>query len=243
MISHNWSPMKRLIWLRGSGITGGATYETITGNPVSFSAKAAPLRKLQIAFSPVQSGTGDPSPDNVRPISGWSSLTVYHSGADTSNPQTISISLGQTVYSGTLDVVTGNLTVTGIGGTLNGSESWAIGTGAAWFYLAVGGTYTTGYKKADTSHFKSAYNQENAAWFIYGQMHIRPSESISPSGNTDEGLAEFKEWLAQNNVTWFTELATPQTIQLTPQEVASLAGDNTMWSTANQPITVEYRKN
>ena len=57
-----------------------ATYEeweTITGNPVSFTAKAAPLRQLSVAFSPVQAGSGDPSPDNVRPISGWSSLHVY----------------------------------------------------------------------------------------------------------------------------------------------------------------------
>ena len=39
------------------------------------------------------------------------------------------------------------------------------------------------------------------------------------------------------------ELATPLTIQLTPQEVNSLAGDNTLWSDANQPLTITYRSN
>ena len=63
MISHNWSPLKRLIWLRGSGITGGsATWETISGNPVSFTAKAAPLKQLSVAFSPVQDLHGYDSP-------------------------------------------------------------------------------------------------------------------------------------------------------------------------------------
>ena len=55
--------MKRLIWLRGSGITGGSgTYETITGNPVSFTAKAAPLKQLKVAFSPKQDLHGYDAP-------------------------------------------------------------------------------------------------------------------------------------------------------------------------------------
>ena len=37
-------------------------YVTVTGNPVSFTAKAAPLRKLEVAFSPVQSLNGYDSP-------------------------------------------------------------------------------------------------------------------------------------------------------------------------------------
>ena len=55
MISHKWSPMKRLIWLRGSPLGGSAAYETVTGAIVNFTAmRAAPLRQLSIAFSPVQ---------------------------------------------------------------------------------------------------------------------------------------------------------------------------------------------
>lgn len=46
-----------------------------SGNPVILPAYVS-LEKLKIEFSPKQAGTGDPSPDNVRPISGWDSLTV-----------------------------------------------------------------------------------------------------------------------------------------------------------------------
>lgn len=36
----------------------------------------APLKECKVYFSPVQEGTGDPSPTNVRPISGWNEIQV-----------------------------------------------------------------------------------------------------------------------------------------------------------------------
>lgn len=52
---------------------------------------------------------------NLCPISGWTGANVYHSGADTSDATTYSITFPSeagTVYGGTLDVTTGKLTVT-----------------------------------------------------------------------------------------------------------------------------------
>ena len=54
-------------------------FET-TGNPVVL-PEYVNLEKLAIEFSPKQAGTGDPSPDNVRPISGYDSVTVNVRGA------------------------------------------------------------------------------------------------------------------------------------------------------------------
>ena len=39
-----------------------------------------PIRGLTVNFSPVQSGTGDPSPSNVRPITGWTGVNVTRCG-------------------------------------------------------------------------------------------------------------------------------------------------------------------
>ena len=39
-----------------------------------------PLKSLLVNIEPVQSGTGDPSPDNVRPISGWNGVKVTRCG-------------------------------------------------------------------------------------------------------------------------------------------------------------------
>lgn len=38
----------------------------------------APLKKCVVSFAPIQEGSGDPSPDNIRPISGWDGVSVYH---------------------------------------------------------------------------------------------------------------------------------------------------------------------
>lgn len=40
----------------------------------------APLKECKVHFEPVQEGEGDPSPDNVRPISGWNELKLWASG-------------------------------------------------------------------------------------------------------------------------------------------------------------------
>ena len=42
----------------------------------TFNGTALPMPSLSVGIEAVQSGTGDPSPTNVRPISGWSAVNV-----------------------------------------------------------------------------------------------------------------------------------------------------------------------
>lgn len=51
-----------------------------SGNPISFSTDMAAKMGVKAYFSPVQEGTGDPSPSNVRPISGWTGCEVTRCG-------------------------------------------------------------------------------------------------------------------------------------------------------------------
>ena len=55
-----------------------------TGNPVIL-PKYEQLEKLEIEFSLKQAGTGDPSPENVRPISGRTSVDVTRCGKNLLN--------------------------------------------------------------------------------------------------------------------------------------------------------------
>lgn len=77
---------------------------------------AAPLdaEAVVIHIRPAQAGSGDPGAQNVRALTGRTSVTLYHSGEDVSDPQTHAIALPSaagTVYGGTLDVTAGTLSV------------------------------------------------------------------------------------------------------------------------------------
>lgn len=60
-----------------------AIYEDASGDLVSISdgADGGKVRALTIGIEPVQTGSGDPSPDNVRPITGVSAIAIHHAGA------------------------------------------------------------------------------------------------------------------------------------------------------------------
>ena len=81
----------------------------------SFDGDGSDLISLIVGIDPVQAGSGDPSPDNVRPITGWTGANIHVSPAtDAADGDTYTItfpSSAGTVYGGTLDVTTGKLTV------------------------------------------------------------------------------------------------------------------------------------
>ena len=56
-------------------------HDTASGSIASFPDGAAmPVRDLSVDIEPIQAGSGDPSPDNVRPISGWTEAKVTRTG-------------------------------------------------------------------------------------------------------------------------------------------------------------------
>ena len=64
------------VW--GGDVMGTVKY---TGPVASFHCPTnAEIRSLKVHFSPKQEGSGDPSPENVRPIVGWDGVEVQQSG-------------------------------------------------------------------------------------------------------------------------------------------------------------------
>ena len=76
--------LQRLLLLKALSGGGQSLVErTALGNPLTFGTDVAkPLKSLLIPFSPKQSGTGDPSPENIRPILPWDGLTVWAGNAN-----------------------------------------------------------------------------------------------------------------------------------------------------------------
>ena len=65
-------------------------YDTASGSIASFpdGADGLPVKDLTVSIEPVQAGTGDPSPTNVRPISGWTGANVSRTGVNVWDEET-----------------------------------------------------------------------------------------------------------------------------------------------------------
>ena len=74
--------LKKLLLLQALIGGGSPAVERIAlGNPLTFQTDLArPLKSLLIPFTPIQQGTGDPSPSNIRSILPWNGLTVFGGG-------------------------------------------------------------------------------------------------------------------------------------------------------------------
>ena len=211
-----------------------------------------PLRELKISIEAVQSGSGDPSPTNIRPITGWTGANIYVSDEDTSNPTTYNInwqSTAGTVYGGYLNVKTGELTVTHQRLNL-GSLSWSFvgGYGSA---TNVFGAYSTGKPT-------SSSQRANARCEVYKVIAnddlyngLDKTISIVTSGQyifirindttySSEDLTDFTNFVTDKYLV--RELATPVTYQLTPTEIRSLLGTNNVWADCGAITELKYTR-
>ena len=87
--------MGSLIEARRRIIMNSPHIATSSGSIANFQTDlASPLKSCKVSFLPVQEGTGDPSPNNVRAISGWDELNVYKCGENLFNYETAQINYG-----------------------------------------------------------------------------------------------------------------------------------------------------
>ena len=155
---------------------------------------------------------------------------------------TTTTSLGRTVYGGTLDVVTGVLTVDRAMVTYNGSENWRMETGAQYtgsnFYIAkpsgTGNEYDV-FQSNITNKFTSSMSTAQDGVCISAGYFNCILGNILGINN----VADFKTWLSSHNMQIVYPLATPQTYTLTGQEIETLVGQNNIWADSGD-IVITY---
>ena len=75
---------------------------------VSFSTDmASPAKSLIVGMEPIQAGSGDPSPDNIRPISGHTGVTVERTGKNLFGPNASPTANAYIGANGNLEYATG----------------------------------------------------------------------------------------------------------------------------------------
>ena len=136
-----------------------------------------------------------------------------------------------TVYGGTIDVATGLLTVDRAMLTLDGSETITISNSgtANWFY-SFSSILTNAEAKNSASNISSTYPRTGITNGNTVQGITAANDWVRVRYGTEDTVANYKAWLSSNPVQLCYELKTPQTYQLTPQEVKTLLGTNNVWA-------------
>lgn len=175
----------------------------------------------------VQEGDGDPSATNIRPITGWSAVSLWHGAAyDASAEPVLTADLPEVVYGGTLDWVSGVLTVTH---RLVDADSvnWKLSTNAAHRATAI-------VRQAAVNactHYPRGGTEVPYCYFRSGAAQIAVQD---PSLTTLEDFtAFFAAQKAAGTPVQFLIEELPEnqtTIQLTPHQLTMLRGSNALWS-------------
>lgn len=223
------------------------SYPSQTGSIVTFNSQYAglPLKSHKVAVTATQSGSGTPSPDNVRPISGYNAINISQSGADTSTPTVHTITIGSTVYGGEYDARTGVLTVTH--GIVDlGSLTWIkddTSYGFTFFRSSDISDMALGYLTSDCAcsaygiHTggRGAINDGEICVYSAGQTRV----IIRDDDKSSMTSGDFRS--AITGVYFVYKLATPQTIQLAPCPIDTLQGVNNIWADTGD-TTAQYIK-
>ena len=209
--------------------------ETIENESIaSFSdgADNVPVSELIVNITATQAGSGTPSPSNPRAISGHSSCTITVED-DIDNPQevnTVTISLGDTYYGGTLNVTTGELTVTH--GIVDlGMLDWSYNSSRVAFNVQIS-DIKPGLTNTVPNNICSIYKTESSVSSAV-DVSTKPNMSIIQQNNTISVFVRNESYTdattfktAMSGVQLVYELATPTTVQLTPTEVRTLLNCN-----------------
>ena len=201
----------------------------------------------------VKMGTGGATlPQTVKPI-----LNIGYTAASYSPyvGDTYSITFPSeagTVYGGTLDVTTGKLTVDRAKIVLDGTqqisrENWkpqAKSVGWIYPYDLTRNVVGTGAVMQNVISNALPSKPFNALQSINGPGIALASNqtygiSVMYPNTTLTTASAINAFLAEHPIDVVYELATPQTYQLTPTEVTTLLGDNTIWADTGD-VSVTY---
>lgn len=227
---------------------------TASGNPASFTdgADDMTIKKLIVNIEAAQSGSGTPTPENVRTISGFSECSISHSGADAENPQIFTVSWetqAGTIYGGTLTINgdgTGELRVTHVYKEITTNTAIATHRTNTYGNLQVcysgyqnAAAYGSGYKcnVLSKTPVNSVYNYQRPDNF-----GVEPNDKrlyICPSSGTT--WEQYLTWLANiGTIQVVYPLTTPIVYQLTALDVINtLYGVNSI-SADTGSVSLDY---
>lgn len=238
---------KKIIGAINEILASGDIEGTASGSVVSFNdgGDNIPVKSLVAEIVASQAGSGTPSPSNPRAISGYTDVVIKNDVQGTTQA-TYTISLGSTVYMGTLNVTTGILTVTHAYQLFDGSENWQYsenGSGRQRVYLPIAGAMPDSIDIIGNIIEKAAAPTAGypADWTASFNHNASPSLLIGvPSSITS--AQDFKDLIANTNLQVVYELSAPVVINLIPTEVVTLLGENNIYANSGDVEIVYFNE-
>ncbi len=132
---------------------------SVNGDILNFTTEiVSPLELLTVNILPKQEGSGDPSPDNIRPISGWDGISIYTLNSENLIP----LGAPDDVFSGQVES----------NGTISGSSTYDT------FCIHVGKNTTIQYQRLETGTttlvaFADEYLTSRTGAVTYGYLNMR----------------------------------------------------------------------
>ena len=258
-----------------------------------------PLKACTVDINPVQSGSGTPSPSNIRPISGWTEANitvasanvwdeewevgVYNSSSDTvikavdtthirsKNP--IRVDEGRTYYFNSASNNVHLIIADESGNVLYRTTSlnngtFTVPTNGKYAYFNMAFVYGTTYNNDISINYPSTdteYHAYNGHTYIINLNGTRYGGTLDVVSGvltvTDGYIASYNgetlpsTWISDRDVyaegttpTTGAEvvykLATPTEVSLTPTEITTLYGNNVIWAdSGDMAITYTYESN
>ena len=207
-------------------------------------ADGIPVKALTVGIEPVQAGSGDPSPDNICPISGWTGANIFNEVEyDAEATPKLSVSWESeagTVYGGEYEVISGKLKKT-MGMVDLGTLSWTYSGGRFIAYLPLAKQAASNFTPVNAicsmypvnpiANTTSSDHDKIFGISVYRDLAIRDTSYTDP--------IIFKS--AMSGVQLVYELAKPVEYDLTPQTLDTFYGQNNVWADTGNIKKLTYR--
>ena len=216
------------------------TVKAISNTPIAtFDTDIADrLVNLQVAVTATQSGTGTPSPSNPRTINGFSACDLSVNGT------THTINFGQTVYGGSLDVISGKFTLLQTDYILS-NLSWSYEPNYQVFYANMPSNSATTISGGITDCICEQYQLYNGNFtqmpnysMTINNATFSPSKRIVIKNTDYTNPSDFTN--AVNNVLLVYKLETEQIFQKDSIDVQSIVGNNNIYAGTGDIIDLKY---
>ena len=180
----------------------------------------------------IEATGGNGTPDSPIPVNGYTEANI------TANGDVITIVFGQTVYGGVLDVTRGKAHVTCAINEDMSDLSWIETSIPHVFYAGVSG------KKAGYTSFLLCEQYTKYEGYVsgIGNNQISSNNSLEYIYVRNDNCTTVSDiTTALSNCKLAYELATPFDIDLTPEVISAVMGENNVYSDTNGDTTVQFK--